>query len=58
MPYTRRISAADAVDAGYPGYQVVYAPELRFCGQCNLPIRSSFRRPHRTSPAAQARQQR
>jgi mannose-6-phosphate isomerase-like protein (cupin superfamily) len=23
MPYTRRISAADAVDAGYPGYQVV-----------------------------------
>jgi mannose-6-phosphate isomerase-like protein (cupin superfamily) len=23
MPYIRRISAADAVDAGYPGYQVV-----------------------------------
>jgi quercetin dioxygenase-like cupin family protein len=23
MPYTRRISAADAVDAGYPGYRVV-----------------------------------
>lgn len=25
MPYTRRISAADAVDAGYPGYRVVMA---------------------------------
>ena len=25
MPYTRRISEADAVDAGYPGYQVVLA---------------------------------
>ncbi len=23
MPYIRRISAADAVDAGYPHYQVV-----------------------------------
>jgi hypothetical protein len=23
MPYARRISAADAVDAGYPGHQVV-----------------------------------
>jgi hypothetical protein len=29
MPYTRRISAADAVDAGYPGYQSTSARTAR-----------------------------
>ena len=33
-------------------------PEPRFCGQSNLPMRSRYRRPHRTSPAVRASQPR
>jgi hypothetical protein len=28
MPYTRRISVADAADTGYPGYQAVFVASL------------------------------